>query len=144
MADWSQVVSSTSTTRDRLLGSACGRRIGGLVLTTRVILTGSMFYLLWRVDFHAKIEAVELSRWSKPLARMGYHFQITKKALNGENLIQRKTKEHVAARFKNHSFENLKRKSLSYQTVARQLTTNFIPLAECNHNNDHLLIWQVS
>ena len=69
------------------------------------------------------------------------HFQIRKKALYGEIPIQKKErKEPMAARFKNHSFENLKCQSLSHQTIVRQLTTNSIRYAERNHNNGHFLI----
>ena len=68
------------------------------------------------------------------------NFQIRKKALYGRTTIQTKTKGHDATRFKNHSFENLKCKSVYHQTVTRHSTTNFIQFAELNHNNGHFLI----
>ena len=67
------------------------------------------------------------------------HFQIKKKAIYGENRIQTKTKKHLTARFKNLSTENLKCKSVSYQTVARESNTNSIQFAKRNHNNDQSL-----
>ena len=67
-------------------------------------------------------------------------FQIREKALYGRTPIQMKTKEHVGARFKTQSFENLKRKSVSLQAVARQSTANSIQFSERNLSNGHFLI----
>ena len=62
------------------------------------------------------------------------HFQIRTNSLYGETPIQTKTKEHVTARYKNHSFENSKWQSVSNQTAARQSITHAIQFAERNHS----------
>ena len=70
----SSVAHSTSTTRDRVLGSARGLRFIDLSLTPSVFLRILKFSTLCKFDFHAKIWAVERLNFSLWLGRIGNHF----------------------------------------------------------------------
>ena len=74
LAQLSSVAPPTSTTRDRILGSARGLRFVDLNLIPRVFLRVLRFSSLSKIDFHANIWAIERLNISLWLGRTGNHF----------------------------------------------------------------------